>query len=73
MPGVRTAAVGALIRDARTARGWSQADLASRMDVTRQRISAIERDGPVPRLEWLVRAAGVLGIPPADLDPRLAP
>jgi putative transcriptional regulator len=31
-----------LVRELRTARGWTQADLADRLDVSRQTVNAIE-------------------------------
>lgn len=72
MPRTAPATVGDRLREARTNRGWSQADLAARLGVARARVSAVERGVEVPSLEWLGRVATALGVPPSVLDPRLA-
>ncbi|MGV0820349.1 helix-turn-helix transcriptional regulator [Martelella sp. AMO21009] len=38
------------IQDLRRARGWSQADLATRLDVSRQTVNALERGRYDPSL-----------------------
>jgi putative transcriptional regulator len=47
----------------RTARGWSQADLAEKLDVSRQTINAIEREKYDPSLPLAFRIARLFGEP----------
>jgi putative transcriptional regulator len=47
----------------RTARGWSQADLAEKLDVSRQTINAIEREKYDPSLPLAFRIAWLFGEP----------
>lgn len=51
-------ALGAALRDARKARGWTQSDLAGRAKVSRQFVVNLER-GSGPRSE-LIRVLAVL-------------
>lgn len=55
--------LGELIRVARTDRAHSQADLALRLRVTRQTVSAIERGDPTVAIGTVFEAAYLLGIP----------
>lgn len=45
------------IRELRTARGWSQAELAGRIDVSRQAVNAIETGKHDPSLSLALRIA----------------
>lgn len=58
-------ALGASVRRRRSARGWSQADLAERAGVRRQYISDLER-GRLDQATW-ARVTGVLDVLGADL------
>jgi transcriptional regulator with XRE-family HTH domain len=51
---------GAVIRDARMTRGWSQSELAERIGVVRQTVAALERGAGVG-LDVFIRAA-TLGV-----------
>lgn len=50
------------IRQARTRYGWSQADLARRMNVAQPTVSGWEAGRKAPRTKILGRLAGVLGV-----------
>src|SRR5262245_44907931 len=60
-----------VIRDARLAKGWSQAFLASQIGVSQPTIVNIER-GSIARSKFLSRIARVLEINLTDLDTGLA-
>ena len=45
------------LRERRAERGWSQADLADRLEVSRQTINAIETEKYSPSLELAFRIA----------------
>jgi putative transcriptional regulator len=45
------------LRDLRTERGWSQADLAEKLDVSRQTINAIETEKYDPSLPLAFKIA----------------
>lgn len=51
------------LRELRAARGWSQADLADRLDVSRQTINAIETGRYDPSLPLAFGLAEVFGEP----------
>lgn len=51
------------IKDLRTAKGWSQGELATRLSVTRQTINAVETNRYDPSLPLALRAAKLLGVP----------
>ncbi len=51
------------LRELRTTRGWSQADLADRLDVSRQTVNAIETGRYDPSLPLAFRVANVFGEP----------
>lgn len=55
------------IRQLRLARGFSQADLAEKMGVHRQRISEWENGKVSPTADSIIKTAIALGIEPADL------
>lgn len=52
---------GVKVRELRKAKGWTQKQLASRVEVTRSMISAIEQDLKLPSYPVLIRLAAVLG------------
>lgn len=63
--------VGALIKEERMLRGWSQRDLADRSDgLAQDTISGIERGEHWPRPSTLRKLAKGLGIEVADLFPK---
>lgn len=51
------------ITELRQARGWSQADLAQRLDVSRQTVNALERGRYDPSLPLAFRLAGLFSLP----------
>lgn len=51
------------VRDLRGAQGWSQADLAERLDVSRQTVNAIETGKYDPSLPLAFRIARLFGLP----------
>ncbi|WP_025138328.1 helix-turn-helix transcriptional regulator [Achromobacter sp. DH1f] len=51
-----------IIRDLRTERGWSQAALAERLDVSRQTVNAIETGRYDPSLPLAFAIARVFGM-----------
>lgn len=51
------------IKDLRTAKGWSQGELATRLGVTRQTINAVETNRYDPSLPLALRTAKLLGVP----------
>jgi len=51
------------LRALRAERGWSQENLAQRLDVSRQTVNAIEREKYDPSLELAFKLARLLGKP----------
>lgn len=51
------------VRDLRGERGWSQADLAERLDVSRQTVNAIETGRYDPSLPLAFKIARLFGSP----------
>jgi putative transcriptional regulator len=51
------------LRVLRAERGWSQADLASRLGVSRQTVNAIETEKYDPSLPLAFRISTVFGLP----------
>jgi putative transcriptional regulator len=51
------------VRELRTERGWSQADLARRLEVSRQTVNAIETGRYDPSLPLAFRIARLYGLP----------
>jgi putative transcriptional regulator len=49
------------VRDLRTERGWTQADLGERLEVSRQTVNAIETGKYDPSLPLAFRIAGLFG------------
>ncbi|WP_397604677.1 helix-turn-helix transcriptional regulator [Sphingorhabdus sp.] len=50
------------LKDLRTARGWSQGELAYRLGVSRQTINAVETDKYDPSLPLALRMAKLFGV-----------
>jgi putative transcriptional regulator len=63
MGGPKPTRVSNRIRDLRTERDLTQADIATRLGVTRQTIIAIEQGRYSPSLEMAFQIAGVLKAP----------
>ena len=60
---VRTARdLGAAVRDVRLRRNWTQAELADRIDASRQWVIALERGKPTAELGTALRAVAALGL-----------
>jgi putative transcriptional regulator len=51
------------LKDLRAARGWTQADLAARLEISRQSVIAIETGKFDPSLPLAFRIADVFGLP----------
>ena len=51
------------LKELRAERGWSQAELAERLDVSRQSVNAIETDKYDPSLPLAFKIARLLGHP----------
>lgn len=51
------------LKELRAARGWTQADLAGRLDVSRQTVNALETGKYDPSLPLAFRIADVFGMP----------
>jgi putative transcriptional regulator len=62
-----TATLGQRIRQARQARGWSQAELAQRAKLTQAYLSYLEADEREPSLSIAARLSQELGIPLDEL------
>ena len=50
------------LRDLRAERGWSQADLADKLDVSRQTVNAIETEKYDPSLPLAFKIAELFGM-----------
>lgn len=64
---------GERVRAARRAAGLTQEQLASRLEIRREYLAAVERGVRKPTLDWLYDVAGAIGCNPSDLDVRLTP
>lgn len=51
------------LKDLRAARGWTQADLAARLEISRQSVIAIETGKFDPSLPLAFRISDVFGLP----------
>jgi putative transcriptional regulator len=51
------------VKELRTARGWTQQELADAVGVSRQSINSIERDRYVPSLELALTFGRVFAVP----------
>lgn len=65
------ALVGAALRQARTAAGWSMGELARRSGVSQPYISQVERGKFSPSLSTLYRLAGAMDVPTSSLVPPM--
>ena len=54
--------LGAAVRDARLRRGWTQAELATQIDASRQWVIALERGKATAELGTALRAVAALGL-----------
>ena len=61
MPGNAAIPVKSRLRELREKHGWSQGDLAERLDVSRQTVNAIETEKYDPSLPLAFRIARVFG------------
>lgn len=55
------------LKDLRAEHGWSQADLAARLDVSRQSVNAVETGKYDPSLPLAFKIARVFGLPIEDI------
>ena len=55
------------VRERRVAKGLSQADLAQRLDVSRQTINSIETDRYTPSLPLALALARFFGVPVEEI------
>jgi transcriptional regulator with XRE-family HTH domain len=60
-------AFGAAVRERRTAKGWTQEQLAERAGVAAIHIGFVERGENVPKLTMILRIAFALGVRPGTL------
>jgi len=51
------------LRELRAERGWSQAELAARLDVSRQTVNAIETEHYDPSLPLAFKLSKLFGLP----------
>ena len=59
--------IGKNLKELRTAKGWSQAELAEKAHVSPDFLSRAERGKRAPSTASLCRLAEALGVPPAEL------
>lgn len=59
--------LGANLREARSRRGWSIAELAGAAGLSKGFVSQVENDKTSPSLDTLERLAGALGVPMVEL------
>lgn len=58
--------MGNFIRMMRESKGLTQADIAARMNISSQNISAYERGERGPSVEWVIRLCEALNVNPED-------
>lgn len=58
---------GGTVRQLRTAKGWTQEDLADAADLTTTYVGQVERGDKVPSLTVVLKLARGLGVPPTNL------
>ena len=56
-----------LVRELRSGRGWSQGELAQRLEVSRQTVNAIETEKYDPSLPLAFRIARLFGLTVEDV------
>jgi transcriptional regulator with XRE-family HTH domain len=61
------ARLGARLRARREGLGWSQAELAERIDISANYVSVLERGLKLPTLDTLVALAQALNVPASEL------
>lgn len=54
--------LGENIKSLRTALGWSQVDLAKKLNITKQTVSNWENENIQPSIEMLVRLSKIFGV-----------
>lgn len=64
---------GARLKEVRTARGMTQAELAGRAEVSAAYVGRLERGGAAPGIDLVARLAVALGTTPAELLPASPP
>ena len=62
---------GEYVRKKRKSKGWTQPDLASRMENNFQNISSLERGEITPTLFWFYRLAEAFEMDPMDMMKEL--
>lgn len=63
---------GALVRELRLQRGWTQEQVARLSGITSNQVSNLEREVCVlPGVETVARLARAFGVEPGTLDPRI--
>jgi putative transcriptional regulator len=69
------ARLGARLRARREGLGWSQAELAERIDISANYVSVLERGLKLPTLDTLVTLAQALSVPASELlgEPQADP
>jgi transcriptional regulator with XRE-family HTH domain len=69
------ARLGARLRARREGLGWSQAELAEKIDISANYVSVLERGLKLPTLDTLVTLAQALSVPPSELlgEPQADP
>ncbi len=56
-----------ILRDLRTEKGLTQADLAGQLGVSRQAVIALETDKHIPSLDLAYKISGVFDLPVEDI------
>lgn len=60
-------AFGAAVRERRTAKGWTQEQLAEEAGIAAIQLGFVERGENVPKLTLILRIAKALGVRPGEL------
>ena len=58
---------GAIVRELRDARGWTQEELAERAEMNASYLGFVERGDNVPTLTIIIQISEGLGVEPAEL------
>lgn len=59
--------IGDVLRKSRLEHGWSQKELAERIDITQRQLMALENNQSYPKFETLVALIDELHIPPEQI------